>query len=51
VLVFAVVSAQLEAAIERFVRSEDVERFLEEVRDDAPELAELLSVEAAELDA
>jgi hypothetical protein len=47
VLVYAVVSAQTEQAIELFVRSE---RFLEEVRGDEPELAELLSVESVERD-
>jgi hypothetical protein len=47
-LVLAVVSAETEKAIELFVRSEDAERFVEEVRDDAPELAELLSVEPIE---
>ena len=43
-------SAKTEQAIELFARREDAERFVEEVRDDEPELAELLSVEAVELD-
>ena len=51
VLVFAVVSAQMEEAIELFVRRKDAERFVAEVRGDEPELAELLSVEPVELDA
>jgi hypothetical protein len=51
VLVFAVVSAKTEQAIELFVRPEDAERFVAEVRDDEPELAELLRVEPVELDA
>ena len=41
---YAVVSAQSEEAIELFVRREDAERFVEEVRDDEPELADLLHV-------
>jgi hypothetical protein len=51
VLVFAVVSAQSEDAIELFVRREDAERFVDEVRDDEPDLGELLRVEPVELDA
>jgi hypothetical protein len=50
VLVYAVVSAKTEQAIDLFIRCKDAERLVEEVRDDEPELAELLSVEAVELD-
>ena len=50
VLVYAVVSAETEKAVDMFVRREDAERFLEEVRGDDPELAELLRLEAIELD-
>ena len=49
-LVYAVVSAETEHAVELFVRREDAERFLEEVRDDDSELAELLRLEPVELD-
>jgi hypothetical protein len=50
VLVYAVVSAvDPEEAVDVFIRLEDAERFVQEVRDDGPELAELLSVEAIEL--
>jgi hypothetical protein len=34
-----------------FIRREDAERFLDELREDEPGLAELLSVEAVDLDA
>ena len=51
VLVYGVVSAQTDEALELFVRREDAERFVEEVRDDEPELAEPLSVEPVALDA
>jgi hypothetical protein len=51
VLVYAVVSAETEKAVELFVRRKDAERFLEEVRGDDPELAELLRLEPVELDA
>ncbi len=48
--VFAVVSDETpEKAIELFVRREDAERFLAEVRDDDPELAEPLRVQEIEL--
>ena len=50
-LVFAVVSAETEKAVDTFVRREDAERFREEVRRDDPPLAELLRLEAVELDA
>ena len=49
-LIYGVVSTRTEEALELFIRREDGERFVEEVRDDEPELAELLSVEAVELD-
>jgi hypothetical protein len=42
VLVFAVVSAETEHAVELFIRREDAERFLEEVRSDDAELADRL---------
>jgi hypothetical protein len=51
VLVYGVVRAQTEEALELFIRREDAERFLDEVREDEPGLAELLSVEAVDLDA
>jgi hypothetical protein len=47
----AVVSANTEKAVETFVRREDAERFLEEVRRDDAELAERLRVQPVELDA
>jgi hypothetical protein len=50
VLVYGVVSAQTEEALELFIRREDAERFLKEGRDDEPELAELLGVEPVDLD-
>jgi hypothetical protein len=49
VLVHAVVSTETEKAVETFVRREDAEPFLEEVRGDDPELAELLRLEPVEL--
>jgi hypothetical protein len=45
------VSAETEKAVEFFVRCEDAERFLEEVRDDDSELAELVRLEPVDLDA
>ena len=51
-LVFAVVGAAApDQAVDVFIREEDAERFVAEVRDDQPALAELLSVEPLELDA
>ncbi len=47
----AVVSVKTEKAVETFVRREDAERFLEEVRADDAELADRLRVEPVELDA
>ncbi|MDQ3867096.1 MAG: hypothetical protein M3304_09790 [Actinomycetota bacterium] len=38
-LVYAVVSAETEKAVDMFVRREDAERFLEDVRADDPESA------------
>ena len=38
-------------AIETFVRLEDAERFIEEIRDDEPELASHLRIEERELEA
>ncbi len=50
VLVFAVVSAVApEEAVDLFIREEDAERFVEEVRNEDPELAGLLSVDRVEL--
>ena len=49
-LVYGVVSGETEKAIELFVRREDAERFLEDVRADEPELAERLRLEPVELD-
>jgi hypothetical protein len=51
VLVYGVVRAQTEEAIELFIRRADAERFAGEVRDDEPDLADLLGVEPVELDA
>ena len=48
---FAVVSTETEKAVELFVRREDAETFLEEVRADDEDLAELLRLEPVELDA
>jgi hypothetical protein len=46
VLVYGVVSAAApDEAVDVFIRLEDAERFVNDVRDDDPELAELLSVE------
>ena len=50
-IVYSVVSAETEAAVELFVRRDDAERFLAEVREDEPELAEALRVEPVELKA
>jgi hypothetical protein len=51
VLVFAVVSAVApDEAVDVFIRREDAERFVQEVRGDEPDLAELLSIELVELD-
>ena len=44
-LVFAVVSAETEKAVELFVRREDAERFLAEVRADDAELSEALRLD------
>ena len=49
-LVYVVVSAKTEKAVELFVRRDDAERFLECVRADEPELAERLRVELVDLD-
>jgi hypothetical protein len=51
-LVYPVLSAAApEEAVDVFIRREDAERFVEEVRDDEPELAELLSIEPVKLGA
>jgi hypothetical protein len=44
-------AAETEKAVETFVRRDDAERFLEEVRADDEELAALLRLEPVELDA
>ncbi len=49
-LACAVVSAETEKAVELFVRREDTERFLEDVRVDEPELAERLRLEPVEIE-
>lgn len=56
-LVYAVVDDALSPtfplgdALEVYVRREDAERFIEEVRNDEPELAESLRIEERELEA
>jgi hypothetical protein len=50
-VVFAVVSSRTEKAVGLFVRREQVERFLKNVRADEPELAERLRLKPVELDA
>jgi hypothetical protein len=56
VLVYAVVDDSLSPTfplgdmLEVYVRREDAERFLEEVRDDEPELAQQLRIEQRELE-
>jgi hypothetical protein len=45
------VDHRLGDAIETFVRREDAERFVEEVRGDDPELASYLRIEERELEA
>ena len=50
-LVYAVVSAETEKAVELFVRREDAEAFVDEVQADDAELAELRRLEPVELDA
>ncbi len=50
--VFAVVSAAApDEAVEVFIRRKDAERFVEEVRDDESESADLRSIEPIDLDA
>jgi hypothetical protein len=49
-LVYAVVSDQTDKAVGLFVRREDAERFLGNVRADEPELAERLRLEPVELE-
>jgi hypothetical protein len=51
VFVYAVLDGDDDEAIELFVRREDAEAFLEDVRQDDAELAEQLQLEAVELDA
>ena len=48
-LVFAVVSAETEHAVELFVHREDAEAFLDDVRADDEELAAFLRLEPVEL--
>jgi len=49
-LVYAVVSAETQKAVETFVHRVDAERFLEEVRRDDAELGVRLHVELLKLD-
>jgi hypothetical protein len=57
VIVYAVVddslshASPLGDAVGTFIRREDVERFIEEVRGDEPELAKSLRIEERELEA
>jgi hypothetical protein len=51
VLVYAVVSAETKLALELFVRREDAERFLEEVRGRRARASRAPSPRAVELDA
>ena len=57
VIVYAVVDDALSSdfplgdAVETFIRSEDAERFIEEVRGDEPEMAAKLRIEERELEA
>ena len=56
VIVYAVVDDALSpdfplgVEVESFIRREDAERFVEEVRDDEPEIASNLRIEERELD-
>ncbi len=50
-LVYAVVSPKTEKAVDMFVRREDAEAFLADVRADDPELADRLRLEPVVLDA
>jgi len=50
VLLYGVVSAETEKALEFFVHREDAAGFLEDVRRDDAELADLLRVEPVELE-
>ena len=50
-VVYGVLSPQTGKAVELFVRREDAEAMIEDVRADEPELAALLGVEPVELDA
>jgi Tic22-like family len=50
VLVYAIVSEETEKAVELFVRREDAEAFLDDVRGDDEELAAPLRVEPVELE-
>jgi len=45
------VSAETEKAVDTFVYREEAERFVEDVRGDDPDLAELLRLEPVELGA
>jgi hypothetical protein len=51
VLVYAVMVDDDPRAVELFVRREDAEAFVDDVRADAEELAETLRLEGVELDA
>ncbi len=45
VIFYSVVSSQTEQAVDMFVRREDAETMIGEVREDEPELAETLRIE------
>ena len=47
--VYALVSYYVQSIIEVFSIREEADEFLEEVREDEPELAEMLGIEAFEL--
>jgi hypothetical protein len=57
VIVYAIIDVRtspdspLGGAVETFIRREDAERFIEEVRGDEPELAAKLRIEERELEA
>jgi hypothetical protein len=46
---YGVISVETESAVELFVRREDAEAMIAEVREDEPELAEGLRIEAIDL--
>jgi Tic22-like family protein len=50
VRIYAVVSSETQKAVGLFVRREQAERFLEDVRADEPELSEKVRLEAVEFE-